>query len=206
MSRHRTSRGDAPLLAWGDALRGERQAKARRRRRLMQSGGALAILCALLATTIVVAPTPRLVWNSSRSAPLGLYLVSPGQPVRRGDFAVAHMPEEWRWLAAERGYLPERVPLVKRVAAVSGQTVCAAANRIIIDGRQVAERRAVDSRHRPMPWWNGCRILGQRQVFLLMAEHPQSFDGRYFGVTESTEIIGQVQHVRLRSAWRGPAR
>ena len=31
-----------------------------------------------------------------------------------------------------------------------------------------------------MPDWHGCHILTEQTVFLLQ-DHPQSFDGRYFG-------------------------
>jgi len=205
MSGHRTSRGDAPLLAWGDALR-ERRARTIRLRRLLGGAAASACLAGLILVTIIARPAPRLVWNASSSAPRGLYFVTPGGMVHRGDYVIAVMEPQWRWLASERGYLPERVPLVKRVAATRGQTVCAAANRVTIDGRQVAERLAVDSRHRPMPWWNGCRILGPGQVFLLMPHHPHSFDGRYFGITERTEIIGPARHLRLFSRLGDAAR
>lgn len=205
MNGHRTSRSDAPLRAFGDALRG-RQARRRRNRRLLVAGIASGMLAGLVLATLVADPMPRIVWNASRSAPLGAYVVSPGARFHTNDMVVARMPPEWRWLANERGYLPERVPLIKRVAASEGQTVCATANRISIDGREVAERLAVDSRHRPMPWWNGCRVLGPGQVFLLMREHPRSFDGRYFGVSERTEIIGPARHLVLTSGWGGPRR
>ena len=32
-----------------------------------------------------------------------------------------------------------------------------------------------------MPWWEGCVRLRGRQIFLLIADNPASFDGRYFG-------------------------
>ena len=40
-----------------------------------------------------------------------------------------------------------------------------------------------------MPVWSGCRVLKDGEVFLL-ADHPKSFDGRYFGVTKTSRIIG----------------
>ena len=86
-------------------------------------------------------PAPRLVWNVSASAPIGLYRVLPGKPVR-GDLVLVQAPGSLRQLAADRGYLPSNVPLVKRIVAAGDDVVCAAGDAISINGRVVAERLA----------------------------------------------------------------
>lgn len=143
---------------------------------------------------IIAEPAPRVVWNASASAPLGLYWVTH-EPIQRGDFVLAEAPQAARQLAAARGYLPARVRLVKRIAAIAGDVVCAVGNIILIDGREVARRLQRDSRGRPLPAWEGCRALGLDEVFLLMAEVPDSFDGRYFGPISRGAIIGKLSPV-----------
>ena len=186
MSARRTSSGDAPLFAWGEALRA---AKRVRRLRLAALGIGAGVLA--LGATIVAPPAPRLLWNASASAPIGLYRVAPGTPVAVGDMVVARVPLPWRRLAAVRGYLPQNVPLVKRVAAVAGSEVCASGGNILVDGRVVARRARQDAQERVMPWWRGCVRLAGGQKLLLM-DAPASFDGRYFGVTEGTDIVGRA--------------
>lgn len=134
---------------------------------------------------------PKLIWNASASAPLGLYVLSVGKP-QRGDFALVQPPPAVRKLAAERGYLPANVPMVKRIAAVEGDRVCAVGNTILIDQIAVATRLTRDHKLRPLPAWSGCRRLASNDVFLLMAHIPDSFDGRYFGVTPRTSLIGKL--------------
>jgi conjugative transfer signal peptidase TraF len=134
---------------------------------------------------------PRFVWNASASAPLGLYILSADKPMR-DDFVLVRPPLAVRRLAAERGYLPANVPMVKRIAAADGDRVCAIRNTIIIDRILVAARLTYDDHRRPLPAWSGCRSLGSNEVFLLMARVPDSFDGRYFGVTQRTSIIGKL--------------
>jgi conjugative transfer signal peptidase TraF len=134
---------------------------------------------------------PRLVWNASASAPLGLYVLSSDQP-KRGDFALVRPPPAARDLAAERGYLPANVPMVKRIAAASGDRVCALGKTIFIDRIAVATRLTRDHQRRPLPAWSGCRRLGSSDVFLLMAQVPDSFDGRYFGITPRASLIGKL--------------
>jgi conjugative transfer signal peptidase TraF len=144
-----------------------------------------------LGGTTLIGSTPRLIWNASASAPLGLYALTLDQP-QRGDFALVRPPPAVRELAAERGYLPTNVPMVKRIAAANGDRVCALGKAIFIDNRPVTARLVHDSRQRPLPTWSGCRRLGRDDVFLLMAQIPDSFDGRYFGITQRASIIGKL--------------
>lgn len=176
-----------PLFAWGDALRA---AKARRRT-LRRRAAILGVGVSFVLVSAVLPPTPRLVWNVTPSAPVGLYLVAPHADIVTGDMVIARVPRRYRRLAAMRRYVPRDVPLVKRVAAVAGDTVCARDRRISINGGPAARRRTFDGRGRAMPLWSGCRRLRASQLFLLNAD-PASFDGRYFGVSEGSDLIGKA--------------
>lgn len=136
-------------------------------------------------------PAPRLVWNVSASAPIGLYRVLPGKPVR-GDLVLVQAPGSLRQLAADRGYLPSNVPLVKRIVAAGDDVVCAAGDAISINGRVVAERLARDRLGRPLPSWSGCHLLDGGEAFPLMEGIADSFDGRYFGPIPTSAIIGRL--------------
>lgn len=106
---------------------------------------------------------------------------------------IAWLPARYRMLAAQRRYLPANVPLVKRVAAAAGDKVCALGRGVFVNGRKVAERLAADGEGRPMPWWHGCvRLRGQERL-LLMTRSSASFDGRYFGVTEGSDVVGKAR-------------
>jgi conjugative transfer signal peptidase TraF len=137
-------------------------------------------------------PGPLLVWNASASAPLGFYWISHDQAVSRGDLVLAALPEVARRLAAERGYLPAGVPVVKRVAALAGDVVCAESGIVVINDRVAAQTLFMDRQGRPLPAWRGCRALAGSEVFLLMEDVRDSFDGRYFGPIDATAIIGRL--------------
>lgn len=146
----------------------------------------------LLAAPLVAPPRPRLVWNASASAPVGLYRIAPGAVPARGGLVLARLAEPWRSLAAARHYLPRNVPLLKRVAARGGDRVCAWGPRLTVNGRPVAVRRRRDARGRTMPRWTGCRTLAPSEILLLIAA-PDSFDGRYFGPTPRGDVIGAAR-------------
>lgn len=152
---------------------------------------AAAVSFGLLAT-IVAHPYPWLVWNASSSEPIGLYSVTYSSYPQTGDIVVAKVPDGWRELAARRRYVPINVPLVKRVVAEPGDTVCAMGADIFINARRVAKRRELDALGRPLRWWNGCKVLRNGALFLLTT-NPSSFDGRYFGPTRRDDVVGKAR-------------
>ena len=184
-------RRNPPVLCVGEELR-RIVAGRRRRRRCFVIAAVIGCTAAPLAASVLWKPPVLLVWNASASAPIGLYRLRANSPVGRGDMVVAWTPEPARSLAARRHYLPANVPLVKRVAAVAGDRVCAAGSAVLINGRRVAVRQRSDAAGRPMPWWNGCHRLRRNEYFLLM-DHASSFDGRYFGVTRGSDVIGRAE-------------
>ncbi len=142
--------------------------------------------------------TPRLIGNATASAPIGFYALSRLKSVIHGDFVLAMPPRAAQVLAAKRGYLPLGVPLVKRIAALSGDRICSDGIRIAINDRIVATRRDTDRSGRPLPVWRGCRILGKTDVFLLMDDVPNSFDGRYFGPIKRSDVLGKLVPLWIR--------
>jgi len=175
------------LVSWGNSLRAVRARQKRQRRWVFILG----MLIGALIMSIVFPRTPLLVWNVSASAPIGLYAIGPRSEIAPGDMVLARVPERWQLLAARRRYIPVNVPLVKRVTAEPGDTVCALGQEIFVNGRWIAERQRDDGMGRLMPWWTGCTTLRHGALFLLM-DNPDSFDGRYFGPTHRGDILGKA--------------
>ncbi|WP_114952236.1 S26 family signal peptidase [Sphingosinicella terrae] len=180
---------DLALVRWGETLRRDR-VRRRRRRRLTALA---AIVSAASVASLAWPPRPLLLWNASPSAPVGLYGVTAPASVGAGDMVIAWPPAEARHLAGRRGYLPVNVPLVKRVAAAPGDSVCAVGEAVFVNGRLAARRREADGVGRPLSWWTGCLRLRAGQYLLLMSDSPSSFDGRYFGVTAQRVLVGKAR-------------
>jgi conjugative transfer signal peptidase TraF len=151
-----------------------------------------------LATGSLIPPLPLLIWNATASAPIGFYRVIHRATVQRGGFVLAQTPTWVRDLASRRGYLPANVPLVKRVAALEGDTICSDGDAVSINGREVAQRLKADREGRALPAWSGCAELGWDDVFVLMPDVRTSFDGRYFGPIKTSAIIGELVPVWTR--------
>jgi conjugative transfer signal peptidase TraF len=158
-----------------------------RRRVAIASISAAAV--AMLAVPIS-ASSAQLVWNLTPSAPAGLYRIERGG-WNVGD-RVAVLPSQD--LAAdldERGVLRIGKLLIKRVAAAAGDKVCRQHDEVSVNGRVVAMAKVSGSDGAQLPFWHGCATLSDAQVFLL-GDTANSYDGRYFGVTSASDVVGRA--------------
>jgi conjugative transfer signal peptidase TraF len=153
---------------------------------------ALLASCALIST-LVTKRDPRLVWNASASAPIGLYAIQPLDKVVVADLVAARPPEPLASWLAERGYLPKGALLIKRVAGLPGQKICRSGRAITVDGIAMAEAQVRDHAERLLPQCRGCFVLPPGEVFLLNRDAPASLDGRYFGAFPVSGVIGRAE-------------
>ncbi|MER8785109.1 S26 family signal peptidase [Mesorhizobium sp. M1006] len=146
----------------------------------------------LVAVPAWIGHPPQFVWNASASVPVGLYRVEPVDRIGVSDIAVVMPPMPLAGLLAQREYLPNGVPLLKHVLALGGTMVCRRGGSIIVNGVTFGRALDRDSRGRPLPGWQGCRIIADREVFLMNWNSADSFDGRYFGPLPLNSIIGRA--------------
>lgn len=150
-----------------------------------------------------VHPRPRLLWNASASAPVGLYRLQRNDHPAVGQLVAILPPASPARLMAKRDYLPQGLPLLKRIAALPGQRVCRHGARITIDGKRVAVALIHDRRGRTLPVWRGCRVVPTGSLFLINAP-ADSFDSRYFGPIPASGLIGRALPILTRDTPQGP--
>lgn len=149
---------------------------------------ATALALAFLAAKPIVRPFPILIWNASESVAVGWYFVAKRQPAI-GEIAVIR-PADWvRNYASTRGYLPQKVLLLKPIFATSPSIICRFGPYVFVDGKHVAKATIMDRKHLLLPVWEGCKALKPSQYFVL-DRHRDSFDSRYFGPIEQSQVIG----------------
>lgn len=157
--------------------------------------------CPTIVTTVVATglllstiggTTPRYIWNASNSVPIGLYHVQPVTRLSVTELVAVQPPDLLAAFLDLNGYLPIGVPMVKRVLALPGQTVCRNGLTIAVDGIDVGDARERDGRGRPLPSWKGCRVIAEGDVFVMNWQSEHSLDGRYFGPLPASAVIGRV--------------
>ena len=113
--------------------------------------------------------------NLTPSLPQGFYVLCQGTTPGKGDFVAFCLEGEFADLALERGYLqagscPSGLrPLLKRVAGMPGDAIPA----LLV--------RSADSQGRSMPSALPQGVIPPGMA-LVLADHPGSFDSRYFGL------------------------
>ncbi|BBO02256.1 MULTISPECIES: S26 family signal peptidase [Bradyrhizobium] len=153
----------------------------------------LTYLAALVAGALaLVHPAPRLIWNATASTPIGLYALHPLGELRDLELVAVRLPEPIASFLADGGLLPKGLPLLKRVMALPGQTVCRSGDAITVDAVDVGAAHEHDHRGRPLPRWSGCHTLEPGEVFLMNPTVPDSLDGRYFGALPVSSIVARA--------------
>ena len=128
-----------------------------------------------LALTFALASGVGLRFNPTPSLPMGIYRLAPGLP-EKNDLVSVCLQGEFAELALERGYLepgscPSGLrPLLKRLAALPGESVDPSAFPI----------RSMDSQGRSISPVLMPGVVPPGMA-LVLADHPGSFDSRYFG-------------------------
>jgi conjugative transfer signal peptidase TraF len=166
-----------------------------------RAGRCLFVGCTMLGVAALGVPAAMrlpisIVYNASDSVPRGWYRVSrieSGGSLHVGNIVLARIPADAATLAAQRGYLPAGVPILKSIGATAPQFVCVHERVVHIDGAIVATVRVRDGALRPLPSWTQCRPLERDELFLLSRTNPASFDSRYFGPIHTFDVLGVAQ-------------
>lgn len=168
----------------------------------------LAVL-GIAAASAVKMPT-KLIWNATASAPVGFYTLDPADRIEVPELVAVMPPEPLARFMTERGYVGRGMPLLKRVLGLPGQRVCRIGRIITIDAVEMGRALERDRIGRDLPVWQGCRVIGDGELFLMNWEVRDSLDGRYFGPIPASSVIGRARPLWTdeegdgRYEWRAP--
>ena len=95
--------------------------------------GATNIAASVVALSAWYHPVPKLVWNASASVPIGLYRIEPADALVITELVLVKPPNPIGAFLAEGGFLPAGMPMLKRIAALSGQRICRIESVVTVD-------------------------------------------------------------------------
>jgi conjugative transfer signal peptidase TraF len=165
---------------------------------LLASGG---VLVGMLLATAPIALGVRL--NLTDSLPRGLY-IETHERIGRGSLVVECLPLSLATFAMQRGWLGKGscasgvMPILKQVAAVAGDEVEITDAYVAVNGQMLWRTRTLhlDSQGRWVPAVpRGTRMLKEGEVFLMATSIPNSWDGRYTGPAQLSDLVATVQPV-----------
>jgi conjugative transfer signal peptidase TraF len=180
--------------AAGDRRTGGRPGRTGRFRTIT-AGVALAGAAGLIGAALAQAAGARI--NTTRSIPVGLYWVS-GAAVAKGAYVLVCPPPAAVFeQARERGYIGAGYCpggygyMMKRVMAAKDDDVAVSDEGVRVNGvlLPLSAPRAVDAGGRSLPRFQADRYtLGAAELLLMSDVSGTSFDGRYFGPINRSQI------------------
>jgi type IV secretory pathway protease TraF len=124
------------------------------------------IMMTLAAVALVLSTmdeaTPTYIWKASKSVPIGLYQLQPAGRLAVTELVAVQPPEPLATFLDLNGYLPIGVPMLKRVLALPGQTVCRRGLAISVDEIEVGNALSRDSR--AVPCLSGRDVMPLRRT------------------------------------------
>jgi conjugative transfer signal peptidase TraF len=139
-------------------------------------------------------------FNISSSMPIGIYKIQPSSDFKKGDLVAVCLPKNLAKYGFDRGYISKGscssgyAPLIKEVIATPNDYVVMnqagiTVNKVFYDFKQ----QQFDSQNRSLTPQNiDQKIAG----FLLIGNNSKnSWDSRYFGVIDSSNINGRMQKI-----------
>lgn len=141
-------------------------------------------------------------WARTPSIPEGIYRLTnnPADPL------VAFCPQgESGKVSASRHYREEAwtcpdhfAPLLKPIAARSGDTVTVTTKGISVNGIMLPNTKQYqfDGQHRPMNRWPaGTYVVQPGTIWVLSTYNPASYDSRYFGPISTSIVLDHAHAV-----------
>jgi conjugative transfer signal peptidase TraF len=142
--------------------------------------------------------------NTTKSIPVGLYWTSSA-PVEKGTYVLFCPPQAGVFDdAKERGYIGagfcpgDYGYMMKCVLAAKGDTVTIADDGVRVNGELLPHSAPIqaDKAGRPLPRYQANHFtLGNSEVLLMSDVSGTSFDGRYFGPINRSQIKGVIRPV-----------
>lgn len=154
--------------------------------------GSVAIICLFLSRELWHAVGPNIILNMTSSIPKGYYLVRPLAKPARDSLVIFPLPKKVLAQIGTRPWLNSELPLIKPIAALSGDTVCVTADTVIINGTPMGRVYQSDFQGVALPHVRGCFTVPDEYFFPLSHYSDRSFDGRYFGALPLSNITGQA--------------
>jgi conjugative transfer signal peptidase TraF len=161
----------------------------------------VAAACAAVALLVLVAGVAGARYNATPSLPEGIYW-KVNAPLERGAYVrfcppdIALIAEAKKRGYIDAGYCPgDYMPLMKRVAALRGDVVEFRADGVAVNGRLLARSapRQADPSGRPLPQLRGTVVVGPTQALMMSSYNAGSFDSRYFGLVERSQVKDVVR-------------
>jgi conjugative transfer signal peptidase TraF len=141
--------------------------------------------------------------NITPSIPVGVYRLT-NEPIAKGAYVLICPPPAAVFdMAKARGYLGAGYcpggygQLMKKILAVQNDVVFIDTDGVRVNGQLLPLSAPIkaDGAGRPMPDYKASSVLGSAEVLVMSDNNSSSFDGRYFGSIQRSQIQGVIRPI-----------
>ena len=141
--------------------------------------------------------------NTTPSIPLGLYRLT-NEPLVKGAYVLLCPPPSPVFeMAKARGYVGAGFcpgvygQLMKRLVAAKDDEVTINVEGVAVNGQRLSLSKPIklDGGGRPLPHYAKSWVLDSDEVLVMSDSNSGSFDGRYFGPIQRSQIEGVIRPV-----------
>lgn len=176
--------------------------KGRTSHRIAISAGASMVV---VMAAVIIGSTLGFRINTTESMPFGIWRLAPlPAQITRGMVVVACLPPgDIAAMARRRGYIgrgdcpTDGEPLLKPVAAISGDEVVVSDHGIAVNGVAIPNSAPLtkDDSGRPLSAALGTWQVLSGEVWLVSSYSPNSFDSRYFAGIPVSDIRAEARAI-----------
>ncbi len=165
------------------------------------TGTVIASMSVMLLGAVAYATGARI--NTTRSIPVGLYRLT-SDPVEKGAYVMFCPPKADAFDYARMrgiisvGFCPGGYGyMMKRVLAAKNDIITIAEEGVSVNGKLLPRSTPIktDITGHPLPRFRANRFTLDGSELLLMSDYRTSFDGRYFGPINRSQIKGVIRPV-----------
>lgn len=134
-----------------------------------------------------------IVYQSTDSMPKGWYVYTPVHfPLERNQIVVFKLTPYWQQYIVEHHWMVPDSLLMKPIVGIPGDKVCVYDHQVWINGQPDVLIVSDYAPGKPLPILNFCRELKPGEYFMMSHHIPRSFDSRYFGPIDQSQMVGLV--------------
>ncbi|WP_372712935.1 conjugative transfer signal peptidase TraF [Ilyobacter sp.] len=147
------------------------------------------IIFILSLVSILFALRNHLTINVSSSLPRGVYWLAEAEEIERGDMVLFNIPKKSEKYIHGRKYLKKDIKkLLKKVVATEKERIVRIDDRLYINGKFHSYIKSKDSNGRTLPYLSTRDLQPRFNELFVLGTNPNSFDSRYFGAINRSEI------------------
>ena len=144
-------------------------------------------------------------FNTTPSIPVGMYRLTH-DPIKKGAYVLFCPPPSAEFaMAKARGYLRAGFcpggfgPMMKKILAIQDDKVMIGKEGVQVNGHLVPLSAPIkaDADGRPLPVYAKTWVLGNAEILVMSDSHPESFDGRYFGSIQRSQLKGVIRPILI---------